>query len=271
MQTRVTTLLDDLTRLARDVELAAVAVSGGVDSVTLASVVHRALGEKFTAYHATSPAVPPQATERVREHAEREGWALEVVDAREFEDPQYLANPHNRCYFCKKNLYQRIAEHTSTQVFSGANKDDLGDYRPGLIAAAERQVRHPYIEVGATKEDVRAMARALGLTHVQDLPAMPCLSSRVESGIAINSDDLVFINLIERAVQAVMDVQTVRCRILKSGVKVQLDARALTQVETGAHEALRREIEAACRSSGRTFTGFEAYRQGSAFLVPAPA
>ena len=102
MQTRVTTLLDDLTRLARDVELAAVAVSGGVDSVTLASVVHRALGGKFTAYHATSPAVPPQATERVREHAEREGWALEVVDAREFEDPQYLANPRNRCYFCKR-------------------------------------------------------------------------------------------------------------------------------------------------------------------------
>ena len=83
--------------------------------------------EKAGIPHAISPAVPPEATARVERYAKRFNWRLEIVQAGEFNDPQYLANPHNRCYFCKKNLYQRIAEATDRQVFSGANRDDLGD------------------------------------------------------------------------------------------------------------------------------------------------
>ena len=103
--------------------------------------------------HAVSPAVPPHATARVRAHAERHGWALTVADAGEFDDPRYRANPVDRCYFCKSNLYDRIRSVTEGTVASGTNLDDLGDYRPGLKAAAERGVVHPFVEAGIDKAD----------------------------------------------------------------------------------------------------------------------
>jgi uncharacterized protein len=260
-----------LEALIRDTGDVAVAVSGGVDSVTLAAIAHRAAGERFTAYHATSPAVPEAATRRVREHAARLGWRLEVVDAREFDDPEYRANPFNRCYFCKRNLYDRIAEHTDTQVFSGANVDDLGDYRPGLIAASERQVRHPYVEADVDKAGVRALATLLELDDVADLPAMPCLSSRVESGIAIRADDLAFVNQVEERLRAEMGAVTARCRIVHDGVRIELDEPTLSRLQTPSFEALRASVEAQCQSSGRDFLGFAGYQRGSAFLVPEPS
>ena len=114
----------------------AIAVSGGVDSMTLAHAAHRAGLPGLLVVHALSPAVPMEATDRVRDHASRFGWRLTEVDAGEFADPAYRANPVNRCYFCKTNLYDRIAHVTEGPIASGANLDDLGDYRPGLIAAA---------------------------------------------------------------------------------------------------------------------------------------
>lgn len=263
--------LDSLESLCRSVGDVAVAVSGGVDSVTLAAIAHRAVGERFTAYHAVSPAVPPQATARVRDHADRLGWRLEVVDAGEFDDPQYRANPYNRCYFCKRNLYQRIVEHTSTQVFSGANCDDLGDFRPGLQAAEERAVRHPYIEVGAGKTEVRALAAYLGLEDVQALPAMPCLSSRVESGIAIEARDLAFINDVEELIRRELEAPTVRCRIVQDGVRIELDEHSLSQIMASGKADARATIAAHCTQTGRPFVGFDAYKRGSAFLIPASA
>ncbi|MBT6274315.1 MAG: adenine nucleotide alpha hydrolase, partial [Chromatiales bacterium] len=203
--------------------------------------------------------------------AERFGWQLEVVDAGEFDDLDYLANPHNRCYFCKKNLYHRIAEATETQVFSGANVDDLGDYRPGLIAAREKAVRHPYIEAGVTKANVRDLARMLGLEEVQDLPAMPCLSSRIESGIPINADDLAFVNDIELRLRTQLPAETVRCRIVAQGVRVELGKRALGLMLSDAHTAERDWVEQQCHGSGRTFVGFDTYLRGSAFKVPLTA
>jgi pyridinium-3,5-biscarboxylic acid mononucleotide sulfurtransferase len=262
------TTLTELEGLIGSIGNVAVAISGGVDSVTLAAIAHRALGAQFTAFHATSPAVPPQATARVRAHAKSLGWRLEVVDAGEFDDAEYVANPHNRCYFCKKNLYQRIAENTTMQVLSGANKDDLGDYRPGLDAARERQVRHPYVEVGAGKVEVRALAATLGLSDVQDLPAMPCLSSRVESGIAINVMDLGFINDVEERLRHEPGAETVRCRIVRDGVRIELDADALAVVSSAQCSAVRESIHELCASSGRVFAGFTLYQRGSAFLVP---
>src|SRR5262245_32919327 len=117
-----------------------VAVSGGVDSMTLAYVAHRFSRGSVSMVHAVSPAVPVAATARVRDYAEREDWNLQVVGAGEFDDPRYRANPVNRCYFCKVNLYDRIRGLSGSAIASGANLDDLGDYRPGLTAAAERGV-----------------------------------------------------------------------------------------------------------------------------------
>src|SRR5512134_3307161 len=164
----------------------AVAVSGGVDSLTLATFAHRLVPARVQMFHAVSPAVQDEGTRRTRELAAREGWPLRVIDAREFDSADYLRNPVNRCYFCKTSLYGAIRPHTQAQIVSGTNLDDLGEYRPGLIAAKEHGVRHPFVEAALTKQQVRALARELGLAQVAELPASPCLSSRVETGIAID-------------------------------------------------------------------------------------
>ena len=132
-----------LERVIEQIGPVTVAVSGGVDSMTLAVVAHRVLGDSATMVHAVSPAVPVKATERVERYARREGWRLESIDAGELLDARYVANPVNRCYFCKMNLYSAIAllAGAGTTVVSGANSDDLGDFRPGL--AGRGRARSP--------------------------------------------------------------------------------------------------------------------------------
>ncbi|MCH8257119.1 MAG: adenine nucleotide alpha hydrolase, partial [Proteobacteria bacterium] len=221
--------MSKLTRLETILERAgpvAVAVSGGVDSMTLAFVAHR-VNRVSQMFHALSPAVPERATGRVKDYADREGWNLNLIDAGEIRDPQYLANPVNRCYYCKTNLYDTVCERTDLMVISGTNKDDLGDYRPGLVAADEHRVRHPYVEAGIDKSDVRDIARSLGLTDLQDLPAAPCLSSRVMTGIAIDEKLLPVINEAEeslwQSLQLFIPVKGVRCRIRPDAVAIEID------------------------------------------------
>ena len=131
--------------------------------MTLALLAGRRLGAESAMFHAVSPAVPPEATERVRAFAAREGWRLTVLDAGEFADPAYRANPANRCFYCKTNLYGALAARTDATLLSGTNLDDLGDWRPGLKAAEEHGVRHPFVEAGIDKAGVRAIAASAGL------------------------------------------------------------------------------------------------------------
>ncbi|MBL8704681.1 MAG: hypothetical protein JNM30_07560 [Rhodospirillales bacterium] len=244
---------------------AAVAVSGGVDSMTLATLAHR-LSPGTTMFHATSPAVPPEATARVRDLAERAGWRLHVVDAGEYADPTYRANPVNRCYYCKTNLYGTIARLTESQILSGANTDDLGEYRPGLDAAREHAVRHPYVEAGISKAVVRALARDLGLGAIAELPAAPCLSSRIETGIGIEADMLASVHAAERYVTRLLKPGTVRCRVRAQGVVIELDRDSLGALDAAARAALLESV-------GRMFDGrpvdIAPYKVGSAFLTDA--
>jgi uncharacterized protein len=237
-----------------------VAVSGGVDSMTLAFLAHRFAQGPVTMVHAVSPAVPAQATARVRDHAAREGWDLKVTGAGEFDDPRYLANPVNRCYFCKTNLYERIRGLCDGAIASGANLDDLGDYRPGLIAASEHAVAHPYIDAKIDKATVRTLARRHGLDDLAELPAQPCLSSRVETGIAIDADDLAFIERVESELAALLPRgATLRCRLLRDGVVIELG--------DAAHERRAQDLAAAlCAQAGRPFRGVRGYRRGAAFV-----
>ena len=241
----------------------AIAVSGGVDSMTLAHVADRAGGVEPAVYHALSPAVPAEATARVERHAARFGWTLEILNAGEMQDPDYLANPLNRCFFCKTNLYGRISGFTDRVILSGANLDDLGDYRPGLEAARNHRVRHPWVEAGIGKSVIRGLARRLGLDDVAELPASPCLSSRIETGIPVTRDRLALIAEVEGLVRAEVGDTTLRCRIRRDGVVVELEPGALA--DTGPRlPALLRDVLDRHGVSGPARV--EAYRRGSAFL-----
>jgi uncharacterized protein len=247
-------------------ERVAVAASGGVDSMTLAVVANRRL-RGVDVFHAVSPAVPAEATSRVREHARREGWRLQVVDAGEFADDDYLTNPVDRCYFCKRNLYDAIVPLTSAMVVSGANVDDLGDYRPGLVAARERAVRHPFVDAGIDKAGVRAIARYLRLDDLAELPAAPCLSSRVETGIAIDPRVLAVIHRVERRLRDELNPATARCRVRAAGVAVELDSDTLDALSPDARADVCEWVTEAWRAHGEERpVRLEAYRQGSAFL-----
>jgi uncharacterized protein len=244
-----------------------VAVSGGVDSLTLASFAQRVLGASASMFHATSPAVPAEATRRTRELADRERWKLTLIDAGEFANDDYMSNPLNRCFYCKTSLYGAIRPHTNGQIVSGTNLDDLGEYRPGLIAAKEHGVRHPFVEAGINKETVRALARTLGLGEVAELPASPCLSSRIETGIAIDADVLARVHRAEQIASQALSASTVRCRVRASGVVIELDTATLDGMSVDVRTRLATEISALFEPAGLTAgVTFAPYRTGSAFL-----
>ncbi len=255
---------DTLMRILFSHDRMAVAVSGGIDSTLLAHLAGRALGSGFRAVHAISPAVPASATERVRRHAAREGWRLDLIEAGEFDDPRYRANPVNRCYFCKANLYGTIARLTEGPIASGTNCDDLQDFRPGLTAAAERDILHPYVEVGLGKRDIYALAQQLGLNDLARLPAQPCLASRIETGLAVNPEDLAFVEQAESALHDLLGHNAVlRCRITHQGVVLELaDVQGDGCPDTVASDLVAR----LCEQDNRHFLGQRAYRRGAAFL-----
>ncbi|MEM6660770.1 MAG: adenine nucleotide alpha hydrolase [Pseudomonadota bacterium] len=244
----------------------AIALSGGVDSMTLAHIAAGS-GAQAVMFHAISPAVPPHATARVRDHAERFGWDLRVVGAGEFDDPEYMANPVNRCYFCKSNLYGRLRAATGSgpgaaTICSGTNTDDLGDFRPGLAAASEKDVRHPFVEANVDKAAIRVMARDLGLEDLAELPAQPCLSSRVETGLPIIADQLAVVDRVEQYLSSQLGPGDIRCRVTRDGLRVEVPPAQIAAVDRPALEA---EIIAA----GHRLAAIAPYRMGSAFLREA--
>jgi uncharacterized protein len=241
----------------------AVAVSGGIDSLTLSTLAARALGERAHMFHSVTASVPREATARTKALAAERGWRLTIVDAGEFSRGEYVANPANRCFYCKESLYAEIARHTDAPVVSGANTDDLREYRPGLDAARAAGARHPFIEAAVDKATIRAMARELGLGALAEIPASPCLSSRVETGIAIDPATLRRIEAAERAARARIDAKAVRCRVRASGIVVEVDAEALASMPEGTRDAVCAEVEAIFGER----PAFAAYRPGSAFLV----
>ena len=264
---RNTAMMDLLARLLGEYGEVTVAVSGGVDSMTLASFAHRTLGRgRVRMVHAVSPAVPRAATARVRARGREEGWRLELADAGEFADERYRANPVNRCYFCKSNLYGMLAAMPGGVVLSGANCDDLGDYRPGLEAAAENAVRHPYIEAAFAKADVRALARALNLPELAALPSSPCLSSRVETGLRIEAAALAMIDDTEEWLKDALSPETVRCRLRKQGVVIELDDGTIAGLSPDRRARLIEEMRERRPDMDCREIEFLPYGRGSAFV-----
>ncbi len=183
-----------------------VAYSGGVDSVFLAHVARQGLGDQTLAVIADTPSLPRREFEEALALAARFSFPVRVVRTREFENPSYTANPNNRCYFCKHELFTELAPLARAEGFAvivyGENASDIGDFRPGAQAAAEFQVRAPLKEAGLTKAEIRELSAALGLPTA-DKPQMACLSSRVPYGEIVSPRKL---GMIEQAENVLRDL-----------------------------------------------------------------
>ena len=177
--------LEQLTRLFAQMDRALIAYSGGVDSTLVAKIAYDVLGDRALAVTAESPSLLPEELEDARIQAAVIGIPHELVQTDEMNNPNYTANPVNRCYFCKSELHDTLKplamQRGYPYVVDGVNADDLGDYRPGIQAAKERGARSPLAEVGVTKAEVRQLSQQLGLPW-WDKPAQPCLSSRFPYG-----------------------------------------------------------------------------------------
>ncbi len=183
------TSLTALRTTVRQFPSAVLGFSGGLDSALLAVVLRQELGpERMVAAIGRSASLATEQWEVARTVAAQFDVPVAVVDTHELEDPRYLANPTNRCFFCKNELWHRLRElavvRGFTVVCDGTNSDDLGEHRPGHAAGVKAGVRSPLAETGLRKDDVRAAARLLGLPN-WDAPAAPCLSSRVQYGLQI--------------------------------------------------------------------------------------
>ncbi|HKI37483.1 MAG TPA: ATP-dependent sacrificial sulfur transferase LarE [Gemmataceae bacterium] len=255
MSTAETTLLsperkakrDRLLEVLRGLGGAAVAFSGGIDSTVVAQAAALALGGRAVAVTADSPSVPRAEIEDARRLARHIGIRHEVVSTEEFNDPDYVRNDGTRCYYCKSELYARLEallpELGVSVICSGANLDDRGDYRPGLKAAAEHQVRHPLQEAGFTKADVRALARAWDLP-TWDKPASPCLSSRLAPGVSVTHERTARVEAAEAYLRA-LGYRDCRVRLHEGELaRIEVPADGLARLaEPAVREALARRFK----------------------------
>lgn len=289
--------LNKLRALLRSYGSCLVAYSGGVDSVFLAHVAHDVLGNRALAVIADSPSLPRRELEEALEVAERFHIPVRVVRTREFENSNYLANPNNRCYFCKHELFSELAplaraENFCTIVY-GENASDTGDFRPGAQAADEFQVCAPLKEAGLTKAEIRGLSAQLGLPTA-DKPQMACLSSRIPYGEAVTEGKL---KMIEEAENLLRDLgfYDVRVRHHELSFKFQVSSvqpeklktedlkletqQCLARIEVGPDEltkfladGIAGRVVAALKEIGYAHVtlDLQGYRRGSANERRAP-
>jgi uncharacterized protein len=227
--------LATLRGLIESYESCLIAYSGGVDSTFLAFVAHDVLGDRVLAVIADSPSLPRRELEEAVGLAGRYKIPLRVIRTQEFDNPDYLANPPNRCFFCKRELFSRLVPLAKAERFRvlayGENASDVGDHRPGAAAAAEFEVRAPLKEAGLSKDEIRRLSAGLGLPTA-DKPQMPCLSSRIPHGELVTSDKL---RMIEAAENLLRDAGFRDVRVRHH----ELSRGALARIEVGREEIAR--------------------------------
>lgn len=264
------TRVEELEARIAELGSAVVAFSGGVDSSLVACLARRALGGRALAVTAVSPALATGELDGAREVARTVGITHEVITTDELAREGYVLNGRDRCYHCKTELYDRLsalaADRGFAALLSGANADDLGDWRPGLAAAAEHGVHHPLLEAGVGKEEVRELARTLGIPSA-DKPASPCLASRLPYGTPVDPETLALIDRAELAVKR-LGYRVLRVRHYGTLGRVQIGADQLQQALTPAG---RTRVVAAVRAAGYEHVEIdqEPFRSGSLNTVAA--
>lgn len=258
---------DKLSRLrARLAELGSVLVcySGGVDSAFVLAVAHEVLGPRAIGMTAVSPSLPPREREEAIEIARSIGADHRLVESREMDDPSYVANNPDRCFHCKSELYriasEKRAEWGLAAILNGVNQDDLGDYRPGIEAAKIAGVSSPLVELGFTKDDVRAGAEVMGLP-IWNKPAAACLSSRIPYGTSVTRERLDQIGGFEAALKS-LGFRQVRVRYHGELARIEL---SLDELVRATEPALRDAIVVAGKKHNFRYVTLDlgGYRMGS--------
>jgi uncharacterized protein len=240
------TKLDRMREIFVPMRSVIVAFSGGVDSTFALKVAYDTIGDRVLALTTTSPTMPDEDRESALAMAQVIGARHLIVESNELEIPGYSANPLNRCYLCKHNLFTvceaKAAELGINNIVDGLNLDDLHDYRPGMQAASEKRVRHPLVEAELSKAEIRELSRAMRLP-TWDRPASPCLSSRFPYGTEITPDGLAKVAAGERLLHA-MGFKVARVRFHGDVARLELERSEIARIfETEIRDTVDREFK----------------------------